>query len=279
MKIHKKKASPEKASELNIEFLDASVEYVESLTDYKIATMYGEGDPEYLKQEISAAGAEVRGAAKAAVENGVDIPFQRLVRNYSLDDEETLILQIALAPYLDSSFKKRISRVKDNILLDYVDADFLLTIMFDSRIQRLRGREYFLRKSKLISERLVTMTIPRDAVSDSLLIHEVGVPERIVNFVLGHDALDRTIVNCSALLKPFTTTDEVVLDETVKADLEAILAGFLINRGERGLVFQINGQPGTGKSLLASYLSAKFDRQMILVDSFKLAGDEMNFKT
>lgn len=264
------------AQERNLQYLDAVCRWAEALVDLRTAELYG-GQSEAV---IPAMRADLEDAEAAirSLEAGPPVPFATLKHTYGLKEVEEQVLRVALTPALDPSFRKRIARYRDNVLLDYADVDFLLSVLFESRVDRLRGRDLFLPSSKLVAERLIVLSLPRDATSDSLPAHEVRVPERLVTFVLGHDHLEKQVAAFCELSRPSTDMADVVMDEAVKAEVSRLVRGWLMRPNRRGLTLGLFGPPGTGKSLFASALATMANAQLITADSAKIATDDLQFR-
>lgn len=264
----------------NIEYLDALVSWAENLVELKTAILYGERDENgiaSLRSLVSDAEATMHRIANE-MKAIKQIPFESLVSRYNLNREEIQILRIALAPALDSSFRKRIARYKDNVLLDYVDVDFVISILFDQRKQRLLAMDYLLPSSRLVSQHLITLKLPRDATTDTFIAHEICVPDRLVNYVLGHDYLDKSISSFCSLGSYSVSPETVIIDEKIKNETITLLKGWLNSSPKRALVFGLSGAPGSGKTLFTKMLASIAKRPMITVDSAKLSSDDSVFK-
>ncbi len=259
--------------------LDAVCHWAEALVDLRTAQAWSppeDVDIEAFQRTLEDSASHLESSRKALVAAGIDPPFDSLARSWALDETDVAILYLALAPSLDSSFRKRIARYKDNVLLDYPDVDFLLAMLRDSRVDRMRLRDRFLPGSPLLDARLIHMSLPRESGSESLLANEVRLPDRVVSFLLGHDHLDRTIAPFCRLDHPACPLDRVVLDDTVVQRV-ATLAGPVLRRatpGGPGVTFGFGGPSGTGKSLLAEALAASESRPLITVDSSRMASME-----
>ncbi|NOZ00935.1 MAG: ATP-binding protein, partial [Deltaproteobacteria bacterium] len=152
---------------------------------------------------------------------------------------------------------------------DYADVDFLLRILFDSRVDRFEARCYFLPGSRLVDGRLVTLSVPRDATSESLPALRVQVPDGVQAFVLGQSYLDRAIGRYCSLSRPSVDPSRMVMDEKVRSQALKVLGA---TRGDSGcgLALGLFGPPGTGKSLFAELAASVLDRPLLTVDSLKL---------
>ncbi|MBM4397702.1 MAG: ATP-binding protein [Deltaproteobacteria bacterium] len=271
------------ARDRNLRYLDAVCRWAEALVDLRTAELYGDQSDDVLaalSTEMESAEEMIREVAGEAAEAGRPVPFALLRGTYGLTPHEEQVVRIALAPSLDPSFRKRVARYKDNVLLDYVDIDFVLAMLFESRVERMRARDLFLPGARLVRDRLVSLALPRDATADTVPAHEVRVPERLVTFLLGHDHLEKQVAAFCELSRPDADPAGVVMDEKVKAEVGRLLRGWQGRDPEsrRGLAIGLFGPPGTGKSLFASAIASQVGAQLITADSAKISFDDMQFR-
>jgi len=278
--------------ELNLAFLDAVLARLESLVDAATYLRYAESAPlEEAQQydhviaqrqaEMAAAEARSTEIRRTAAAHGIVLPLDQLRERYGLDETELEILTFALAPALDLSFRKRIARFKDNILLDFTDPDLILSLLFSSRVERLHARDYFQRDGRLQRYKLIHLVHPKEVSSEQLLSDEVRLPTRVINFLLGRDTLDRSIADLAELVPPRIPLSQVVLPASVIEDVRQIVEHHALREegarpadaapGERGLVIQFGGPPGTGKTMFAGAIATHLGRKLLHVDCSKLA--------
>ena len=269
------------AKSLNLSYLDAVCRWAEILVDHGTALDFGDDDVKRigrLAKEAIEAERKLHTIADQGRKQGMPVAFDILSRRFGLDEAESRILRLALVPSLEASFRRRIARFKDNVLLDYVDVDFLLSILFQTRIERLSARDFFVPSSRLLKERLITLDLPREATSDTLLGQEVSIPDGVQTFILGHEHVDKTIAGLCRLSRPRGEPSRVVMDEDVRKEALEVLGGDGGHgTGKRGLVMGLFGPPGTGKTLFADLVASRCDRSLLTVDSAKLSVDERPF--
>lgn len=270
-------ASPVAARrEALIGYLEASLRWAEALVEQRIVEVFGpidQQDPAEVARSLTRAEQGLLDARGALLATGASDPFDALAGVWDLDPTDLAILRLALAPVLDSSFRRRIARFRDNVLLDYPDVDFLLQMISRSRLERLRLRERFLPGGALLRARLISLVQPRDLSSDSLLVQEVRLPDRIVNFLMAYDHLDRTVAPYARIVHPEARLSAVVADPEALARLVDLALPVLrapLPRGS-GVVLGISGPPGTGKTFLAMALAAEAGRPVVQVDGQRLA--------
>ncbi|MFT5431189.1 MAG: SpoVK/Ycf46/Vps4 family AAA+-type ATPase [Myxococcota bacterium] len=289
-------------NQLNLEFVDLLVSRMELEMELRFYQRYGipehqvpDGDYsavlEPLRQQMASVEHRLSALRQDAKTQSRRLPFDVVVERYGLDSLEERVLMLALSPMLDASFRKRIARYKDNILLDYCDVDLCLGVLFDSRRERLAALPYFGETGRLARHRLVKLVVPKDANTDQLLAHELKVPGRLVNFVLGHTDMDQTLTPYARLVRPTVEREHVVLPESQVTDVLNIAEQYggalrhktdlMINRlgpANRGAVIQFVGPSGLGKTLMARAVATHLGTRTLEVDCGKLAGEEQRFK-
>jgi SpoVK/Ycf46/Vps4 family AAA+-type ATPase len=220
------------------------------------------------------------------------LPFDSLVELHGLDRFEQEVLTLALAPMFDAAFRKRLARYKDNILLDYVDIDLVLSVLLDTRRERLSAlSRYFGESSRLVTSRLVKLVKPKDASSDQLLSQELVVPGRVVNHLLRSEEIDHNLVKYARMHSPCVPLEHVVLPkETIEEVLNLAdqYAGKLRDDVKQmdtemgpvrlGGLLQFVGPSGTGKTHFARGVAHYLGVPILEVDCGKLASEDARFK-
>ncbi|MFT7622173.1 MAG: SpoVK/Ycf46/Vps4 family AAA+-type ATPase [Myxococcota bacterium] len=285
----------------NLEFVDLMVARMELLMELRTFQRYGVpqagGETDFaqvvepLRQQMMAVEQRLAHLREQASGRGDTLPFDRMVQSFGLDLVEEQILMLALAPVLDAAFRKRIARFKDNILLDYVDVDLCLSVLFDTRRERLAAMQWFGEHGRLFLNRVLVPSVPRESGSEHQLGYELTAPGRVVNFVLGRGDIDMAIRGYARLSYPTISLDHVVLAEKTLDTVLSLAQQFAGNlRGaaarmnsemgeaERGGVLQFVGPAGTGKTHTARAIAAHLGVPVLEVDCGRLGGDDLRFK-
>lgn len=282
--------------QLNASFVDALVRRWEFILEHQIHLRHGNLAPddvevalESFQQGLGHGDKELTSLRNQAEANGWMFPLDQVVRNYQLDPVEAQILELAIMPHLDLSFRRRIARFNNNILLDFVDVDLALTILFPSRIARLQARSYFASDSALLNHGLLALERPKDPKGDGTLAQELRPPERLADFVLCRRSLDTSLRQFAELTETSIRLADVSLPDEESAEIRSLLRHFLQHgkgaseysrgpfAGNDGLAVAIIGAPGTGKTMLANAMATELGRPLIVVDCGSLAGESKNF--
>ncbi|MEZ4269253.1 MAG: ATP-binding protein [Myxococcota bacterium] len=276
---------------LNAAFIDRTLRRWEAWIAHRTRMERGE-----LSTEDRAAAEEAAGAVEAtfdvernamrrrAIELGAALPLDQIVESYGLDAFETSILELALAPLIDVSFRKLLARYNNNVLFDFVDADLAMSLLVPTREERLVARAYFGVEGRLMAHRLITPVAPKESKGTGLLTRELRPPERLADYVLGRETLDPTLRMHAQLLRPDLGLADVVLPGGTVEALSGLVSAmrfearppgintappFLVGRG---VAIEVAGPPGTGKTLLAHALAGELRRPLIEVNSASLNG-------
>ncbi|MGM0576177.1 MAG: AAA family ATPase [Myxococcota bacterium] len=275
-------------SELNAAFLDRVLRRWEARIEHHVRLKHGAFETEedaakaeeQVRATLGAIGEEIAELRAWAGEKGWRFPLDQVVGTHRLDAIEASILELALAPLLDLSFRQRIARYNNNILLDFVDVDLALSLLLPRRQDRLRARAYFAEDAPLLVHRLLTLESPREPKGSGMLARELRPPERMADFVLGRRSLDVALRPHARLVMPRASLEQVVLPPGEKESLLRLAKAFAAEGpGQappfpvgRGLVVEVAGPPGTGKTLLAEALAHHLGRPLVHVDSASLHG-------
>lgn len=266
---------------LALEHLDAICRWAEALTDLRTGELmagFDQARPD-LEADLEAAAVRVEAIEARARERDGGLPLLHLGTVAGLDRDATAALRLALAAALDTSFRRRVARYYDNILLDAPTVDFILAMLYPDRVARMAGRRLFQPGAPLIDRRLVALSLPRDAMGDALQSHEVRIPDRLLNLLLGADLLDRTLAGACRLSRPDTPAADLAMDapslDAVLALTRPILAAAF--PAGPGVCIGVKGPSGTGKTMLAEVVAAAAGRPLITVDCARLGGDDAPF--
>jgi SpoVK/Ycf46/Vps4 family AAA+-type ATPase len=200
---------------------------------------------------------------------GGSLPLDQIVETYGLSADESAILQLALMPLFDVSFRTRIARFNNNILFDFVDADLALSLLYATRPERLSARAMLTTEAALFAHRLLVPVAAKDPKGHGLIAHELRPPERLADFLLGRRTLDASLETFATLRDPQWSLDKVILPQGAVEGLVALVAD-LEGPGpfplRPGLVLQVVGPSGTGKSATAEGLAGRLNRPVLVVD-------------
>ncbi len=194
---------------------------------------------------------------------GTPLPVTRLAEAYGLSTDETRVVLLALMPAIDTGFRMRIARYKDNILFNYIDLDLVVNLFFDTDADRLVALRLFGPDGALVRNRLVRLVHHPDLTNDDLINQETRLPERVVNFLLGHRMLATHLSHFAELREPRASFADVFVPEADKRRVQEVIGA---RKAGRGQVFLFVGGPGTGKSWFGEAMAKHLGLRLLVVD-------------
>jgi len=276
--------------DLNAAFIDAIIHRWETLVEHHIQCRHDA----FADADEARAAEEVFLGSMARLDERLDalrqqsaktFPLDQVITTYGLDEIEAAILQLALVPQLDLTFRKRVARFHNNILHEAVDVDMALSLLFTTRESRLQARAYFATDAPLFDNRLLTLTAAKEPKGSGLLAQELKPPERLADFVLCRRSLDSSLVHFAKLMDPDLTLSDVALPEADTTNLRDLVRHFRRTESQGaqgelaapfpvgpGMTIQLVGPPGTGKTMIAQAIACELGRVMIQVDCGTLNG-------
>ncbi len=132
--------------------------------------------------DTTAARARLDARAADAEGSGADLRLRRLARSFGLDEADTLILLVAIAPDLDARFERLYAYLHDDVSRRRASAGLALELAGDPP-GGLDGRRRLAPGAVLVSGGLVIVEEP----SRPFLTRALRVPDRVTAHLLGDD--------------------------------------------------------------------------------------------
>ena len=228
---------------------------------------------DHLTQTLQAIGDEAR-------ERGLTLPIDVLSAQGELTPLDREILVLAVAPHVDVDVRDAIARFNDNLLANYVDVRLCLEFLVQDPVDRLAVRGHFAPEAGLRRARLVSLERSRDG-AENLLGQEILPAPRAMQLLLGEQGLlDASMSGLATFIHPEVDLSEVVLAAGALGPMLSLLEQHVRRQGLRpgsrtlalphGLVVEISGPPGTGKSMLVQGLGHHLRRPVLEVDAGRL---------
>lgn len=134
------------------------------------------------------------------------------------------VLLIGLAPHLDRRYDRIYAYLQDDVTQKQPSVDLALNLLCGTFEAKLAARQRFAPSSPLLQTRLIYLVTPPQTPSDALLRQCLAVDDRIVNFLLGDDAIDPRLQPAVQLVADPPSLPDVPVDSDLKATLQAFLA-------------------------------------------------------
>jgi DNA polymerase III delta prime subunit len=224
---------------------------------------------ERLRTDIAARKAE-------SSKRGILLRLAEIERLFSLDRFEIDCLLVCLAAQLDVRYERLYAYLQDDVTRKRPSVGLLLDLLCPSFDAKLHARRYFRTQSPLIDYKIL---IPfEDAAQHpaTLLGQSLRVDERIVNYILGSDELDPSILPFTRCVKPGTRLEGLVLPDETKDRLSHMAKTI----GSDPPIFYFQGPYGTGKQAAAEAISHELQLSLLLINlESLLSGQLLSFET
>jgi AAA+ superfamily predicted ATPase len=219
-----------------------------------------------LQQESDARVAE-------SVDRGIFLALPSLARCFSLSAFEVHTLLICLAPELHRKYDTLYAYVQDDITRKKPSVDLVLDLLCDSPISRWQARTVFSDHAPLFRAGLLHRSDDLQSVSGSSgLAQFLKLDQRILNYILGHNALDGRLDGLVTLLSPLSTLEHVLVEPGLKTQmLHFIYRHFVASAAPLPpMVLYFQGPYGAGQRDLALGLCAQWPRPLFCLDMERL---------
>ena len=199
---------------------------------------------------------------KATIAAGVDLPLEQLAATFGLDAFERLVLAASVAPEVDLRFETLYSYAQNDVNRKRPTPDLLLRMYCDSASGRLHLRAAFSAGGRLVRNQLIRLAGDPHQPEQSTLSRPLRPDERIVEYVLAHDAIDDRLRDIAAVVEPSHGLSGLRLPPTLLQSLANSVTAF----ADSGAVLFFSGPAGTGKRAAAEALSLETGRRLLIAD-------------
>ncbi|MGH9195774.1 MAG: ATP-binding protein, partial [Acidimicrobiia bacterium] len=203
-------------------------------------------EPEAPDTDSALQRTQVEEEADKAEAGGADVRVRRMRRAFGLDEYDVELFLIALAPDVDPRFERLYGYLHDDVSRRRASPGLALELCRGT-FATGGDRSRLMPESPLIKGGLITLE-DRDR---PFLTRSLRVPDRVMAFVLGSDAMDPTIVS---LLMPFVESDLEGLDRLSHA----------LDSGSQ-LVY-LHERPGGAGTSLGATVFRRAGRSPIVID-------------
>ena len=233
-------------------------------------------EPDRFLPAISKWQEELAAARSESLEHGVSLRLERLRGFYELDDWETGIVILCLAPELDRKYDTIYAYLQDDVTKKWPTVDLALRLFCPGPEDRVAKRESFVNTAPLVRDGLVRVAESSNVTESPLLSRCLRLETRVADYLLGSDGLDERLTSTELLAQPDVEWDQVVLPGETLVQLEQLTQELLTDSHVgRGIVLHLVGPPGIGKKTVAKALCRDLGKGLLVVDcAILLASDQ-----
>jgi ATP-dependent 26S proteasome regulatory subunit len=214
--------------------------------------------------ELGRQAAVLRGDIDARLQEceaaGMPAPMMRLAEIFGLDPFERQVLIAAAAVEVDLRFESLYSWVRNDVTRKCPSVDLVLRIFCDDPAELPRCRETLRPNGTLFSEHLLRASEDQQERDAPFLNRSLRIDERIADFLLEHDVLDKRLAAFTALSLPSRSWNSLHLPEPLRAQLHRAA------RMPAGMILYLSGPRGAGKASAVEALCAEMARPLLIAD-------------
>lgn len=204
----------------------------------------------------------------ASLKQGVYLALDRLVSLFHLSLFEEQCLIICLAPEIDRKYEKLYAYVQDDVTRKKPTVDLLFSLLCETTEERLAARSVLDIRAPLLKYRLVHMGDDGAQSPVPLLSRTLKLDDRITDFLLGLDRIDRRTDSATHLISPRIGLDQVPLDDRQRNQIRTFVRSHFA--GERStqhrMVLYFHGPYGAGKRRVAEGLCGDLRLPLVMCD-------------
>jgi len=206
---------------------------------------------------------EIAGKKARSIERGVPLRLHRITGEFGLNEFETDALLICLLPEIDTKYERLYAYLHDDVTRKRPSVNLVLQCLADSLDERLAFRDSFLPQSPLMAHHLLRVEDESGGKPPPLLVRNLKIDDRIVNYLLGSDKIDPRLSACARLIRPSVTLESMVLPDHLRKSLSQMAHTV---RGGHNYVLYLQGPFGIGKKTAAESLARSCGVPVFIVD-------------
>lgn len=217
------------------------------------------------QEQISALRTEIDERIAATAMTTIRLRLPHMCSVFGLTRLESDLLLLTLAPEVDLRYQRLYSFLQDDVSRKHPTVDLALSLFCSTLKQRIETRNLLAESAPLVALCLLELQEdPQEHVS-LLLGRYLKLDDRVVDFLLGSDRLDRRLyanLRIASCLTPQKRLEDLIISDDLAKRLRSLSR--IDSRRPTICVFQ--GPLGTGKKLAAEAICRELGRSLIVAD-------------
>lgn len=214
--------------------------------------------------------AEITRRVNESLLQHIDLPLLRLARCFHLSEFELQTLIICLAPQVDARYDKLYAYLQNDPVKKSPGVELILGLLCRDAAQRLRCLSCFQPEAPLRQYGLLE-------AAASTAQQFLRVDPRIVQYVLGSEAVDRRVQPVLQFFPPLSW-EQVVVPEELRSRLQKLLSMAAGKGALQRPVLYFQGRPGVGKKTVARALCGEAGVSLAAADIRALLRNPESFR-
>jgi AAA+ superfamily predicted ATPase len=194
----------------------------------------------------------------------------RLKQLFGLGSLDIDLLLIGLAPELDLKYERLYAYLQDDVTRKRPSVDLALNLLCSSPEEKLAARQLFAPTAPLLRHELLHLFREPSQLEPPLLGRYIKVDDRVVEYLLGSDAVAGELVDYARLVVPQRRFEDLLFSGDFGEAVRRLVAGAAAEPG--GYILYFQGPYGVGKQSVAEALCDDLGIRLLAVDGVRLAG-------
>lgn len=217
---------------------------------------------------LAAIEADIATCKLRALRGGAQLRLERLRDMFALERFDVDVLLVCLAAELDQRYEKLYAYLQDDVTRKRPSVDLVLNLLTPSPAEHLSARRSFADDAPLRRNRIVELFEDPAQPHPTLIGRALKPDDRIVQYLLGSDAIDARLRPFAELLSPERGLEALVLDPALPGGLSSLVAG-----GAPSPVLHLTGPAGVGRRSLATALCREAGWKLLVIRIDRLLAD------
>jgi sulfur carrier protein ThiS len=211
---------------------------------------------------------------KLSFDAGISLRLETLARRFQLNPVELDTVLLCLAAELDLRYEKLYAYLQDDVTRKRPSVDLVLNLLSTTFADKLEGRKYFHPFAPLLKHQLISFVDDPANAKTPLLNRFLKLDERIVDYLLGEDAIDSRLTGYVSVLNTSRPGEDLLpagLIDRVQPLIEKH------RKLGRPLNLYFHGPYGVGKRFTAEALCAQLGLKLLVADSARVVSSGPEF--
>lgn len=227
-----------------------------------------------IEDALAGLEARLRMRRERSLAGGAELRLERLRSLFALERFDLDVLLVCMAAELDVRYEKLYAYLQDDVTRKRPTVDLMLNLLTRSPAEHLAARRHFTPDSALRRARLIEPVDDPQQPQPTLLSTALKPDDRIVQYLLGSQAIDTRLRPFAVLIDPPAPPDP----DSLEAPGVRGLRPLLVHAGAPAVI-HLSGAPGVGKQTVVEALCRECGLALLCVNVDRLLADAAGLAT